>query len=412
MRLYAFQGLRFDRPAAEIDPLVAPPYDQIDDRLRDALHGKSPHQFTWLTRPVPGESGDAYRESARLHARWLADGTVRRDAQPSLYPYAIELAGGGRRLGLAALVGVEGPEAGIIRPHEETVAKPLADRVALLQANRVDLEPVFFLADDGGSLDALLAEDVAAGEPVAVHTDPDGHRHLLHRVADPARIARYRGLLAPLPAAIADGHHRYKTAWLHARETGAAPGTAAAAKLAVVTSGASPGLTIDPIHRGLEAAPDLAPLARLAVERAGVPSPSGAGFAAAVAAAAQPAIGFWRAGGTAEIWRLDPGKAPASVPPGARGLAVALLHGMVLPALGLPAAAATDGTVVYRSSPERLAEELAAGRLALGIFLPPMLPAEFAAAIAQGQMLPPKSTRFLPKVFSGLVWADHDSALL
>ena len=41
-----------------------------------------------------------------------------------------------------------------------------------------------------------------------------------------------------------------------------------------------------------------------------------------------------------------------------------------------------------------------------------MQPAAFAAAIADGQMLPAKSTRFLPKVMSGLVWADHESKVL
>jgi len=412
MRLYAFQGLRYDRPAPEIDPLVAPPYDQIDDRLRAALHAGSPHQFARLTRPVAAQGGDPYRESARLHAQWLADGTVRRDAEPSLYPYSIELAQGGRRLGIAALVGLEDPEAGIIRHHEETIARPLADRVALLRANRGDLEPVFFLADDGGALDRLLAEDVDGAEPVAFHTDADGNRHLVYRLADPARISRYRELLAPLPAAIADGHHRTKTAWLYARETGALAGTAAAAKLAVLTSIASPGLTIDPIHRALATLPDLEAIAGLARERRPAGSGSGAGVAAAVAAAGSPALGVWPRGLEAEVWRLDPSRAPSSVPEGARGLSVALLHGMVLPTLGLAPEAASDGTVVYRSSPEKLAEELAEGKLALGLLLPPMAPAEFAAAIEGGQMLPPKSTRFLPKVFSGLVWADHDSALL
>ena len=36
-----------------------------------------------------------------------------------------------------------------------------------------------------------------------------------------------------------------------------------------------------------------------------------------------------------------------------------------------------------------------------------MTPAGFAGAVAEGDVLPPKSTRFLPKVVSGLVWADH-----
>ena len=74
--------------------------------------------------------------------------------------------------------------------------------------------------------------------------------------------------------------------------------------------------------------------------------------------------------------------------------------------------AATDGTVVYRSNPDELWSQVAGGDLKTGIWLPPMLPSAFSAAIADGQMLPPKSTRFMPKVMSGLVWADHDARLL
>jgi len=414
MRLYAFEGIRFNRPAAEIDPLVAPPYDQIDARLRDRLHARSPLQFAWLSRPVAPEGGDPYQESTRLYRQWLGDGTVVREATPCLYAYAIDLEGGGRRLGICGLAGVEDPASGIIRAHEETLAKPLADRVALLEANRVDLEPVFFLSADGGALDALLLEDLAAAEPIALHLDPDGHRHLLYRISDPARIHLYQDLLAPLPAAIADGHHRYKTACLFAARVGAAPGTAAAAKMTVVTSIASPGLAIDPIHRALAEPLDLAAFDPFTTARRALTVSTGAEMARAVAEAEKaggPAIGFWPRGGTAEVRTLDPSRAPASLPEGARNLTVALLHALLLPAAGLPPSTAMDGTVIYRSDPERLAEELASGELAVGIFLPPMAPEAFAAAIANGDLLPPKSTRFLPKVFSGLVWADHDSKL-
>ena len=361
MRLYAFQGLRYSLPPADIDPLIAPPYDQIDDTLRDELHAKAPLQFSWLTKPVAGLETDPYRESARLHSAWIEAGTVIRDAEPSLYPYAIELADGGRRLGLSGLAGVEDPANGIIRAHEATLDKPLADRVALLKANRVDLEPVFFLSDDGGRLDALLTEDLATIPLVAEHRDGDGHLHRLYRLADPERISLYRELLAPLSVAIADGHHRYKTACRFAAEVGAEPGTAAGSKLTVVTSVASPGLAIDPIHRALTTSQNWSRAAHTAVERWTVNAADGPAFAAAVAAAAQPAIGIWPKGEKPQIWRLDRSKAPLSIPEGARGLAVTLLHGLVLAALGLAPETATDGTIVYRSSPTKLATELAKG---------------------------------------------------
>jgi uncharacterized protein (DUF1015 family) len=100
------------------------------------------------------------------------------------------------------------------------------------------------------------------------------------------------------------------------------------------------------------------------------------------------------------------------MPAGGRDLAVLLLHEVVFPALGLAPEAATDGTVLYRSDPDVLYRMIAAGEAGTGLWLPPMQPAAFAAAIAHGDMLPPKSTRFLPKVMSGLVWGDHGTRLL
>jgi uncharacterized protein (DUF1015 family) len=404
MRLFAFEGIRYTPKAGDAGPLAAPPYDQINEAARDRFHAQDPHQFVHLTRPLAPEGGDPYRFAAALHHKWLDEGVLARDERPALYPYVIELAGGGQRLGVLGLAGLE--DATVIRPHEQTIDKPLADRLALLSAMHVDLEPVFLLSEDGGRLDALVAEDVANARPLVRHQDADGHYHVLYRVDDPERIRLYQQATSGT-AAIADGHHRYKVAQKFASERGIRPGTAASAKLAVVTSIAAPALTIEPIHRALREDVD--------VDRTGLPSSvqpfaggigsgggSGTEFAHAVAAAPQPALGIWRAGRHPEIRTFA----------GESILGVELLHDKVLPALGYSPDATTDGTVVYRSNPDELWQQVASGELKTGIWLPPMLPAAFSAAIADGQMLPPKATRFMPKVMSGLVWADHDSRIL
>lgn len=423
MRIHAFQGITYgratgDRPT-ERGRLAAPPYDQIGEERAAALHALDPHHFTWLSRPVAGESGDLYREADRLHAAWLADGTLATDERPALYPYAIELPDGSRRLGITALVGLERPESRVIRPHEETLAKPLADRLALLRAMEVDLEPVLLVAEDDGELDRLLVEDLADGRPFASHRDDDGNVHHVYRLDDPKRILRYRTVLGEAPAAIADGHHRYKVALRHAEERGLlaagggdAPPPAAAAKLAVITSLASPALEIEPIHRAFAEDPGLARAADLAVEREALNAEGGRAVAAAVAAAPQPSVAVQRHGEPPEMWRLDPeGPGTRELSPGARQLAVALLHASLFPGMGLSADAASDGTTLYRPDPEAVWSGVTAGKLAVGVYLPPMEPRQFAAAIAGGDMLPPKSTRFLPKLVSGLVWAGHDSRL-
>src|SRR5258708_7956960 len=206
MRVFAFEGLRYGAKAGDAGRLAAPRYDQIDDAARDRFQAASPYQFVHLTRPVATGSaaaagaGDPYRHAAELHRRWLRDGVVVRDEQPSLYPYVVELSGGGgpeggdRRLGVMALVGYA--PASEIRPHEQTLDKPLADRLSLLAATRVDLEPALLLAEDDGQLDRLLAEDLEGRHegaelrqprprlaPLVDYLADAGHHHLLYRIA-------------------------------------------------------------------------------------------------------------------------------------------------------------------------------------------------------------------------------------
>ncbi len=407
MHLYAFEGIHYQTGDADAaGELAAPPYDQINDGLRDRFHAQSPHQFVHLSKPVAPEGGDPYPFAAALHRKWLREDIVARDPRPAIYPYVIQLAGGdelgGERLGVLGLVRYE--DASVIRPHEQTLDKPLADRTALLAAMRVDLEPVLLLSEDHGQLDALLREDLQGLAPLVRHRDADGHVHAVYRIDDPGRIERYRDVL-DVPSAIADGHHRYKVGQRFAAEHQAAPGTAAAAKLAVITSLDSPALTIDPIHRAFKEPVDVTRLAGLPAAVEPFAGRSGNEFAAAVAAAAdasgQTAFGVWVLGRAPEVWRFDSPR-----------LAVEIFQDSILPALGLPPESSTDGRVVYRADPNELWSQVAAGDLGTGVWLPPMQPAAFAAAIADGQMLPAKSTRFLPKVMSGLVWADHESKLL
>ncbi len=407
MRLFAFRGVRY----AGSDPgrLAAPPYDQINDEDRDRFHASDPHHFVHLTRPVSPAGLEGAEHAATLHRSWLEEGAIRTDSRPALYPYEIRLARGGRRLGVFALVGLEEPSAGVIRPHELTIDKTVEERLELVRRTRADFGPVLLLSDDRGLLEALLEEDIDGGDPVARHHDAGGEEHLLFRVEAPDRIARYQEILASSSGLIADGHHRYKTSRLYASEVGAAPGTAAAAKLCVVTSLASSGLSIDPIHRVLPA-----PINRWldsgVLTREPVSAKTGTELAATVAGADQPALGVRTAEG-AELWRLDPGAGPTDLPAAASQLSVVLLHRTLLPQWGYSPSATTDGTVLYRSDPDDPWKMVDDGSAAVGLWLPPMSPEGFSAAIADGDVLPPKSTRFLPKVVSGLVWSDLEAPL-
>ena len=412
MQIHAFQGFHYTSKAGDSGRLAAPPFDQIDDRLRDELHARSPHHFSRFTRPVPRGGDDEYQAAAFLHAKWVEEGVVGRDREPALYPYVVEKAGETRRLGLCCAVDVGTPERSALRPHEQTVEKPLEDRLALLRETRIDPEPVMLIADDQGALERLLAEDVERGEPLASHVDAGGRRHSVHRVTDSRRIERYKEAVAGRPATIADGHHRCRTAQLYSREAGAREGSAAATKMAVLWSLESRSLRIDPIHRVLRRRFDAQLAAPLAASREPAAARKGSDLAGEVAAARSPTIGVWTRGGRPELWRLDAAKAPPGTPGRARALPVVLLHWMVLPAAGFRAESGVDGTIAYVDDPEAVFDRVDRGEVEAGFWLPPMAAGDFAEAVSQGDLLPPKSTRFLPKLISGLVWVGHDARVL
>lgn len=409
MKIHAFTGIRYV-DTGEAGELAAPPFDQINETLRQRFHSASPHHFSHLTRPDPAAE-DQHQHAREIHERWLAEGVIHQDADPSLYPYEIDEGDGRRRLGVIALVGVDPSCDGDLRPHEHTVDKPLADRLALLEAMAVDLEPVFYLADDpDAALEAALRED-CAGEHLVEHLDANGTAHRLYRVVDPERIAWYQKTLAPHSAAIADGHHRTKVAQMFARKHDAEPGTAPACKLAVITSLASQGLRIDPIHRGVRHQFDADALQDLAVTRSPFSGTTGADFAAAVREAEQPTLGVWLEGGSPELWRLDAEAVAADTPGRKAGLPVVLLQYQLLASAGLDLSAASDGTLQYRSDPDELWQMRADGEIPAAFFLPPMSPEAFGVATEDGDVLPPKSTRFLPKQISGLVWSAHTATV-
>ena len=271
---------------------------------------------------------------------------------------------------------------------------------------------MYLATDDDRELAQSLESDCRALTALVEYSDPrTGDRHRLFRLDDADKVAHYRTLLDSRSVVIADGHHRTKVAQMYARAHPELASTAAHGKLAVIISLASSDLVIDPIHRAVTVPVDREALVASFRSRRPIEAADGHALAAAVAAAPQPTVGVrWR-GAPAELWTLDPERAPADMPGGKADLAVVLLHHQLLPATGLHLEAASDGSVQYRSDPDDLYRMVDSEAATLGIWLPPMSPDSFALAVSDGSVLPPKSTRFLPKLASGLVWCGHDARI-
>src|ERR1700684_4614846 len=244
------RALHYDlQRTGDLDDVVSPPYDVIDDQQRAQLAARSPYNVVEIDLPEGGE--DRYDNAARILGEWRSQGVVVQDEQPALWTLSQDYTGpdGVRRTrqGFFARVRVQEYGPGTIRPHERTHPGPKEDRLRLTRATRANLSPIFSLfADPDGAVTGALA-DALAEEPWGKATDDDGTVNRMWRIEDPATITAVHDALQGVELLIADGHHRYETARVYAEEVGG-DGPQRYVLMCLVAL-EDPGLTVVPPHR-------------------------------------------------------------------------------------------------------------------------------------------------------------------
>src|SRR5579859_1809575 len=174
----ALPGIRYYLArAGEPSTLVAPPYDVIPDSELPRYREMSPYNVVHLTRP-----GSDYAGAAATFASWMRDGILNEDP-PSMYVHEVEF-DGRRRRDLIAALRLQPYEDRVVLPHERTHRGPKEDRLALLRATNVSLEPLWFLHQAAGIAD--LIKGVTERSAAVTFTGPEGTRHRLWVISDRA----------------------------------------------------------------------------------------------------------------------------------------------------------------------------------------------------------------------------------
>jgi uncharacterized protein (DUF1015 family) len=235
-----------------LQPVVAPPYDVIDEAQRTALEARSPFNVVRIDLPRPSErTPDPYVRAAEILERWRADGIVVRDSRPALWALEQDYTGpDGRartRRGFLARVRVEEYGAGRIRPHERTHPGPKEDRLRLTRATKANLSPIFSLYSDPTRAAWKALEAHTEKSPWGETRDAEGAINRLWRIGDERAIAEAAAALAGTELLIADGHHRYETSRVYAEEIGG-EGPQRYVLMCLVAL-EDPGLTVFPTHR-------------------------------------------------------------------------------------------------------------------------------------------------------------------
>ena len=409
LALAPFRALRFaDRLVGApggLAALTSPPYDVIDEAERSALEAADEHNVVRLILPRD-DAGDPYERAAETLSRWRAEGVLVRDEAPGLYVYELTEPSGHVVRGLVGALALAQPDVGIGLPHENTMAGPVADRLALTRATGTNLEPILLLyAGGGGASDVVDA--AAAAAPIVEGTTADGIGHRVWAITDPDQLAAVADDLLPRRATIADGHHRYATylQWQAERHAaGAGPGPWDFG-LTMLIDAARYAPAVHGIHRVVPSLP--LPDAAARAERGfrvteTTPGPD------ALEATEGPAFVITDGTRAYLLDRPDPGlveKALAGVESAAvRRLEVTVAHRFLVQELwGL---ADTDDVVGYRHSVDDAVAAVGSGGTAL-LLRPTPVEAVLAVA-AEGARMPRKSTLFTPKPRTGLLLRPVD----
>lgn len=384
-RFEPFKALRY--AAAPLDDLIAPPYDVLSpDDVAD-LAGRSEHNIVHVDVPAGGD--DRYEQAASLLARWIDEGVLVADDEPSftIYRMRFEDATGASRDLVGVLGGLEVVDAGAggVLPHERTTPKASTDRLDLTRATKANLSPVWGLSLAGGLSD-LLAEP---GELVGA-VEVDGVEHVVERVSDPGRVAAIRDHIAPHDVLIADGHHRYSIARTYRDEIRVAGGSndsPAEQTLTFIGELVAEQLSVEAIHRLYTGVTAEALTDTLGVffDLTPVDDPTAATLAAMVDEGYLVLI-------TPEgAQRLD---AKPGAFDGVRSIDGAWLE---------HALAGSTAVVDYQHGLAEVAGAVESGRAAAAVLIRPVSVAEIERTAREGALMPPKSTFFTPKLRTGFV---------
>lgn len=213
MRIRPFKGVR---PPQELAAKVsARAYDVMSSmEAREEVAGL-PMSLLHITKPeinFPAGTDEhdecVYPEVTRQYQLFRQNGWLVQDEQPMYYVYA-QTMGERTQYGIVVTVHVDDYLEGHVKKHELTRKDKEDDRMRHVEMAGANMGPAFFAYPHRDDMDALVAEVVKAEPEYDFIAREDGFRHTMWPVTDPAIVAEMTRIFAEIPTMyIADGHHR------------------------------------------------------------------------------------------------------------------------------------------------------------------------------------------------------------
>ena len=200
-------------PKAIAHEVASRPYDVLNSieakaeaTQRSLLHIIKPEiDF----EPIADEhSEEVYQKAMDNFALWKKNGWLIQDEEEHYYIYA-QTMNGRTQYGIAMCCHFEDYLSGAIKKHELTRPDKEEDRMIHVRNQKANIEPVFFAYPDNATIDAIVEDVVKNNEPDYDFTAEDGFGHHFWVIRDAEKNRKITETFASIPALyVADGHHR------------------------------------------------------------------------------------------------------------------------------------------------------------------------------------------------------------
>ena len=213
-----FRGIR--PPQKYVVEVASRPYDVLNsEEAREEAQGNEKSLYHIIKPEIDFPVGtdehvpEVYEKAAENFRKFQEKGWLAQDKKEYYYVYAQTMSGR-TQYGLVVCSYVDDYMSGKIKKHELTRKDKEEDRMKHVRINNANLEPVFFAYPDNPELDAIVQETVKhTPEYDFVSSDQIGHHFWI--IDNPATIQKITELFAEIPYLyIADGHHRSAAAAL------------------------------------------------------------------------------------------------------------------------------------------------------------------------------------------------------
>jgi len=432
MEVKAFKAFRFDpKVAGDAGKCIAPPFDVIGPAEQQQLYEKSEYNIVRIIRgkttPSDNDSNNQYTRAADYLNHWIKDGALKQDSDEAIYAYVqdFQLANTTfQRFSFIALARLE--EFGkTVRPHEQIFDGPMIDRLNLKRATAAQFGLVSMLYKDQQKIAEKIIERAATEKPGMDFSDDQNVRHRLFAITSREDIDAIAKMISDKSCIIADGHHRYMTGLTYSKES---TNPAAKYQMLAFTNICQEGVKLLATHRlisnlenfniekSIASLKENFEITELVFDAPSTKTDARQRMLAQMQAEYnydKNAFGIYAGYNAFYVAVLKDKQAMDSVAPNYsdtwRSLDVSVLHKLILEKLlGIDEQRLAKGENLeyVKDTPNAIDDSISrvdAGQKQVLFLMNPVRMQQLKTVTAAGERMPPKSTYFYPKMYTGLV---------